>query len=227
MKVYEPHKMSNERFYKIFKKLEQRCINKNATGYHNYGGRGIKCEWKSFEQFKIDMYDKYLQHVKDYGEKNTSIDRVNNDGNYSKDNCRWATRQEQALNTRFNKRLTFNGETKTLSQWGESTGLGLKVVSFRYIKGWPVEKILDTTTDFQKESTRHGEKNGNSRLTEKQVEEILKDTTTSMRKLAIKNKVNHKLIMNIKRGLAWKHVYDRVIMNSKKQMSNKEQSYVV
>lgn len=225
----EKHGMCYTRFYNIYKKAEQRCNNKSDISYYNYGGRGIKFEWTSFDQFKADMYESYLQHVKDYGERKTTIDRINNDGNYSKDNCRWATQKEQCLNTRFNKRLTYKGITKTLKEWGDSTGLGIKTIWYRKNAGWSIENIMDTSTDFQKLATdkQKGEGNGNSRLTEKQVEEILKDNTNSMRGLAKIYKVNHKLIMNIKRGLAWKHVYDRVIMNSIKQMSNKEQSHVV
>lgn len=88
------------RFYKIFSGILQRCNNKHVTNFKNYGGRGIKCLWKSFEEFRDDMYKSYLKHIKEFGVDNTSIDRTNNNGNYCKENCVWATSKQQAKNRR-------------------------------------------------------------------------------------------------------------------------------
>lgn len=75
--------------------MKSRC---NSTD-PKYGGKGIKVDWEDYISFKNDMYDSYLEHIEKYGEKNTSIDRIDCKGNYNKDNCRWATIDVQNNNT--------------------------------------------------------------------------------------------------------------------------------
>jgi hypothetical protein len=89
-----------------------RCRNEDHKQYHAYGGRGIKvCDrWLSFENFFVDMGMRTSNKH--------SIDRINNDGNYEPSNCRWATRKEQANNTRRNRFLTYGSTTMTLTEWG-------------------------------------------------------------------------------------------------------------
>ena len=96
------HGMSETRFYKIWVGMRQRCYNEKDTGYKYYGGRGITvCDrWKKFENFYDDMYESYLKHVEEHGEENTSIDRIDNNGNYESSNCRWTNQTKQLINQR-------------------------------------------------------------------------------------------------------------------------------
>ena len=116
------HDMSNTRFYYIWAGMKHRCNNKNEIGYKNYGGRGITYQpsWEDFQNFYEDMYLSYCKHAEQFGENNTSIDRINNNGNYTKENCHWATRVEQANNTRQNRVVA--GTNMTATQYARNIG---------------------------------------------------------------------------------------------------------
>lgn len=135
------HGMSTTPFYSIWKEMNNRCNNKNHVAYRNYGGRGIKCLWSKFEDFMDDMYDSYLKHINEYGKKQTSIDRIDNDGNYCKENCEWVTRRQQASNTRKIKGILcqiLNGKVikkyKTQAEAGRVTGIRQNYIS-RVVNG--------------------------------------------------------------------------------------------
>lgn len=142
--------MKTNKLYRAYRSILQRCNNVDSDGYFRYGGRGIKVLWESFEDFKMDMEESYHAHMEEFGARNTSIDRIDVNGNYSKENCRWATQKEQARNTRKNKFYTLDtGEVKI------QTDLTVNERR-RAIGGWDKEDIihgkkLPNTGDMRKQ----------------------------------------------------------------------------
>ena len=133
------HGMCGTPTYHSWATMQQRCVNKNNTGYKNYGARGIKvCErWiGSFERFYADM-------GKRPSTKHT-IDRIDNDGDYTPDNCRWATKNEQVRNIRSNVLITHEGTTLCATDWSSRTGIHINTIRYRFHAGWPSDEILTT-----------------------------------------------------------------------------------
>lgn len=129
------HGMSNTRVFKIWLGMIDRCRNDRQG---NYGARGIAvcAKWeKSFEAFYADMGDPpSAQH---------SLDRIDVNGDYEPGNCRWATRNEQARNTTRNTVLTKAGQSMTIAEWSEKTGIKDSTICERiYSLGWSVERAL-------------------------------------------------------------------------------------
>ncbi len=122
--------------WNAWKAMKQRCQNPNNRNWKRYGGRGITvCErWQDFVNFFQDMGKKPSPKL--------TIERVNNDGGYSKDNCIWASRSVQNRNTNRNKFVTFNGKSQTIKDWANEYGLVFNTLYFRILRGWPMEKAL-------------------------------------------------------------------------------------
>ena len=137
------HGMHGTRLYNIYMGMNKRCYNKNDTSYSDYGGRGIYVcdEWRGengFINFKNwALANGYTDEL--------SIDRKNNNGPYSPENCRWTDLKAQANNRRSNVFITFNGETHTIAQWAEITGIPYDTLHNRYVNmRWTVEDCLMT-----------------------------------------------------------------------------------
>lgn len=141
------HGMSRTRFYKIYSKLRERCANNEDDAYKNIS---VCDRWKKFENFRDDMYESYQEHVDKFGEKNTSIDRIDVNGNYCKENCRWATLKEQANNKTNNFIIEFRGVEKTLSQWADYLGWSYCTLANRHHRGWKIDRMLTEPPKYQK-----------------------------------------------------------------------------
>jgi len=132
------HRMTKTPTYHVYHNMMGRCYRESHFKYPSYGARGIMvCDrWKeSFENFCQDM------GLKPRGK---SIERVNNNGPYSPENCRWATMKEQQRNTRMNRIIEHNGITLCMAEWAEKTGLTYKAIEGRIYRGWDVDKALST-----------------------------------------------------------------------------------
>lgn len=131
------HGMSNTKIFGIWRSMLSRCENKNCAAYKDYGARGITVcdEWHSFDVFFADM---------GHRPEGKSLDRIDNDKGYCKENCRWASRDEQIANRRASRRVSINGETKTFSQWEKHFGLPDSTISNRVRKGWDPVRAATT-----------------------------------------------------------------------------------
>ena len=121
-----------ERLYNIWKHMRTRCNNANTKDYQNYGGRGIRVcdEWNEYLPFREwALSHGYNEHL--------TIDRIDNDGDYCPENCRWATNTTQVRNRRKTVKLSYNGETRALTEWCEIFGLNIKTCYNRlHNYGW-------------------------------------------------------------------------------------------
>jgi hypothetical protein len=121
--------------YATWAAMRQRCNDPGHRYYHCYGGRGIRvCQkWNSFAAFLRDMGPR---------PKGYTLDRIDNDGNYTPGNCRWVTRKQNNRNRNNNRRITFAGRTETITAWEEITGIKYNTIAWRLARGWPVKKAL-------------------------------------------------------------------------------------
>lgn len=132
------HGMSDTRLYRIYKHIKNRCYREEDIRYDQYGGRGIKMcdEWlNSFESF-------YAWSMNNGYDESLSIDRIDLNGDYCPENCRWADDYTQANNKTNNRVYTYNDETHTLAEWARIYNINYKCLWRRLDRGWSIEKSL-------------------------------------------------------------------------------------
>lgn len=129
------HGMTYTRTYTVWSTMRARCNNPYHKKYYRYGGRGISV---------CTRWDDYNLFLEDMGEARPgySLDRVDNDRDYSPSNCRWATAKEQANNTRRNVWLTWAGKTLSIADWAIVLKVNGATLYQRFHKGWDTERIL-------------------------------------------------------------------------------------
>lgn len=130
------HKVSPE--YKVWSGIIQRCENPNNNRYDDWGGRGIKMceEWRT-------SFDNFLRDMGNRPSPKHQIDRIDNDGDYSPENCKWSDLYEQSHNTRRNRWVEYDGRKQTIDQWALELGLKYRTLHARLVDyHWPIERAL-------------------------------------------------------------------------------------
>lgn len=124
--------------YASWECMKARCLKVNAIDYKYYGGRGIKiCDrWRcSFQNFLDDMGDR---------PDGLTLDRIDNEGDYTPENCRWVSMKEQVRNRKVSRIITYNGITQCLSDWSDQTGISRSCLGHRLRNGWSEEDAVST-----------------------------------------------------------------------------------
>lgn len=137
-KKHEMHGLYGCKLYKTWANMINRCTNPNIPRYKCYGARGIAVceEWRnSFAAF-------HSWAIGNGYSEGLTLDRIDNDGNYCPENCRWISNREQQFNRSNNRRLTFNGETLTVKEWADKIGMHPRTLGCRLDLGWSVEDAL-------------------------------------------------------------------------------------
>ena len=129
------HGLYNSPEYRTWQQMKSRCLNRKDKVYKDYGERGITIDraWLDFEIFLRDMGKR---------PEKTSLDRIDNDKGYYKENCRWATSVQQSNNTRSNVRISYDGKIQTKAEWARSWGLCYETFCGRLRRGWTMDRIF-------------------------------------------------------------------------------------
>lgn len=144
--------MSKTRLYNTWSNMKDRCKNPNSKYFSRYGGRGISVcdDWEDFERFmEWATTNGYTDEM--------TIDRIDNDGNYCPENCRWITMKEQENNRSNNRLFTLNGKTQSLALWCDEFNQSYKTVYKRiFVLGWDFEKAVTAPIDVSKRNHLSG-----------------------------------------------------------------------
>lgn len=145
----------DRRLYNVWLSMKNRCYKETYQCYSNYGGRGITVceEWaKDFNSFrKWAMEHGYMKDAK---KRECTLDRIDVNGNYEPDNCRWVNMKIQNSNKRNNRFVTYNGETHTISEWGRITDININTLYHRLTNNWNIEDALTNKDNLYKKISK-------------------------------------------------------------------------
>jgi hypothetical protein len=128
-------------WYGSYRSMMDRCYREKNCNYNRYGARGIRvCE----EWHNIENFEKWVEENPYF--EGATLDRIDVNGDYEPSNCRWTTMKEQCNNRSNTLYITYNGETHTISEWAEITGINRSTLNNRYYKGWSIESMLTLTS---------------------------------------------------------------------------------
>ena len=141
------HGLKRHPLYDVWGKMKERCYKENSKDYPDYGARGIKV----FELWITDFKSFYDWSISAGWRKGLEIDREENDGDYCPENCRFVTRSINMRNTRRNNLITYQGQTKCLTEWSEIIGIKRYTLFGRIFKsGWTIEKAFNTKVESRR-----------------------------------------------------------------------------
>lgn len=133
------HGLSEHPLHATWDRMKMRCYNPNYEHFNRYGGRGITV----CEEWKNDFVKFYLWAIANGYKEGLTLDRIDNDGNYSPDNCRWATKQQQSNNRSSCVFVTHKGERKTITEWARIIGIKPSTLYARIVKyKWDTERAF-------------------------------------------------------------------------------------
>ena len=148
----------NPRLYNIYNGIKTRCYNQNFKNYKYYGGKGITM----CDEWKYNYLSFYNWAVENGYKEDLTIDRIDNNKGYAPENCRWATKKEQAMNTSANIKIKINGEYKTPEDISQKTGIKINTIYTRKFRGMSDEDIAKNTkhkrlkSDLEYKKTKRG-----------------------------------------------------------------------
>lgn len=145
------HNMCGTPEYWAWAAIKSRCNNPKTSNYNSYGGRGIRVCKRWLDSFEFFLNDMGLRPSAKH-----SIDRKNNDGNYTPKNCRWATKKEQANNKSTNRKLSFNNLRMGINEWERHLGFNQGTIKERLHRGWGVKRSLTAKLIKSKRSQLDG-----------------------------------------------------------------------
>lgn len=176
------HNLSKSRIYITYHSMIARCYKETVQAYKNYGKRGIKV----YDEWKNDFMAFYNWAMANGYKDDLTLDRINVNGNYEPDNCRWITKGEQTRNTRHNRNVTFRGKTHCVSEWAEIYKIDKRLLGQRLNAGWSFTRAVKTpASEYKQRSEKLIEYQGELHTLKEWTEILQIHSTTFYRKLKL------------------------------------------